>query len=293
MTRMTATPISVVLCARNEASRIEKSILAIQACDPAELIVVDGGSTDDTVAIAESLGARVIRSGGKGLAPDRQLGADSATTELVAFIDADHRPAPDALRSLQRDMEEFGLDVVQAGVGIEDNGFWNRAEHDAMVVFQHQPGPRKQMIGVAPTLYRKAVLEAVRFDEVNKDQSDDADLFKRIVDTGKFTFGVGRTIVPQEHHSSLDEYMSKFRWYGRRDAEFIRTHPDRAHSMYFHLFFRYPVWRPIKSFVMGRPRAAIYCWVCGLTRLGVVLNKRFTSLFARKTSQTSETGDAV
>lgn len=285
-------PVSVVLCARNEADRIEKSIRAIQACAPDELIVVDGGSTDDTVAIAERLGTRVIRSGGKGLAPDRQLGADHAMHDLVAFIDADHRPAPDALESLQKDMLEFGLDVVQAGVGIEDNGFWNRAEHDAMVVFQHQPGPRKQMIGVAPTLYRREVLQAVRFDELNKEQSDDADLFKRIVDTGRFTFGIGRTIVPQYHHPEFSDYMGKFRWYGRRDAEFIRTHPDRAHSMLFHLFFRYPVWRPIKAVLMGRPRAAIYFWVCGGTRLGIVLKKGFERLFPPRPVKSSQTGDA-
>ena len=289
---MKNTPVSVVLCARNEADRIEKSIRAIQACQPDELIVVDGGSTDDTVAIAERLGARVIRSGGKGLAPDRQLGADHATCDLVAYIDADHRPTPDAINGLRRDMEEFGLDVVQAGVGIEDNGFWNRAEHDAMVVFQHKPGPRSQMIGVAPTLYRREVLQAVRFDEVNKDQSDDADLFKRIVDTGRYTFGVGRTVVPQEHHSDFSEYVGKFRWYGRRDAEFIRTHPDRAHSMLFHLFVRYPIWRPIKAFAMGKPRAAIYFWVCGGIRLGVVIRKTISNLFSSPSPKT-ETGDVT
>lgn len=289
---MSQKPVSVVLCARNEAARIEKSIRAIQACQPAELIVVDGGSTDDTVAIAESMGVKVIRSGGKGLAPDRQLGADNARHELVAFIDADHRPAPYALTSLQKDLEEFGLDVVQAGVGIEDNGFWNRAEHDAMAVFQHTPGPRSLMIGVAPTLYRREVLQAVRFDEVNKEQSDDADLFKRIVDTGRFTFGVGRTIVPQYHHPEFSDYLGKFRWYGRRDAEFIRTHKDRAHSMIFHLLFRYPIWRPIKSVFVGRPRAAIYFWVCGGTRLGIVIKKGLERLFSDQPPKTANTGDA-
>ncbi len=284
--------VSVVLCARNEADRIEKSIRAIKACQPDELLVVDGGSTDDTVAIAEELGVRVIRSGGKGLAPDRQLGADNASHELIAFIDADHRPAPDAIKGLIQDMETYQLDVVQAGVGIEDNGFWNRAEHDAMVVFQHQPGPRKQMIGVAPTLYKREVLQTVRFDEQNKDQSDDADLFKRIVDTQKFTFGVGSTIVPQYHHPEFSDYLGKFRWYGRRDAEFIRTHPDRAHSMLFHLFVRYPIWRPIKAVFTGRPRAAVYFWVCGGVRAGIVLKKAVERLFSRASSATPTTGDA-
>lgn len=290
---MKSTPVSVVLCARNEASRIEQSIRAIEACHPAELIVVDGGSTDDTVAIAERLGARVIRSGGKGLAPDRQIGADNASHDLVAYIDADHRPAPDALEGLKRDMDEFDLDAVQAAVGIEDNGFWNRAEHDAMAVFQHEPGPRKMMIGVAPTLYRRELLQTVRFDEVNKEQSDDADLFRRVIEAGKYTFGVGRTEVPQFHHPEFEDYLNKFRWYGRRDAEFIRTHPDRAHSMWFHLLFRYPIWRPIKSLVTGRPRAAVYFWVCGGIRLGVVISKTVQNLFVRTSRNSSETGDAV
>ena len=288
---MTKKSVSVVLCARNEADRIEKSIQAIKACAPDELVVVDGGSTDDTVAVAERLGARVIRSGGRGLAPDRQLGADSAKHDLIAFIDADHRPSPDAIESLLRDLQEFNFDVVQAGVGIEDNGFWNRVEHDAMLVFQHEPGPRKQMIGVAPTLYKKEVLQAVRFDEVNKDQSDDADLFKRIVDTGRFTFGIGRTVIPQEHHASFGDYMSKFKWYGRRDAEFIRTHPDRAHSMWFHLLFRYPIWRPLKALFMGKPRAALFFWVCGGTRLGIVVQRSMKRLMEKPAVQAAKPGD--
>ena len=259
--------LSVVICARNEASRIERAITSVQACAPDEIIVVDGGSTDETVAISESLGVRVVRSGGRGLPYDRQLGANQARHEYVAYIDADHRPDSMALKMLMDDLDHFGFDVVQAGVGIEDNGFWCRAEHDALVVFHHKPGPRSKMLGLAPTIFRKQVLDEVGFDLTNPLQSDDADLFKRISDTGKYTFGVGRTVIAQEHHGDFSDYMKKFRWYGQRDAEFMIKHSDRAPSMLFHLLVRYPVWRPLKAIFMGKPRAVAYFWLCGGTRL--------------------------
>ena len=289
---MTDRTVTIVICARNEASRIERAIASAKACNADELLVVDGGSTDETVAIAERLGVKVIRSGGFGLAFDRQLGADATSSTHVAFIDADHRPAPDAITSLLSDMESFGFDVVQAGVGIEDNGFWNRAEHDAFVVFHHRPGPRHQMLGVAPAIFRKDVLQAVRFDEHNRLQSDDADLFKRIVDARKYHFGVGRTVIDQEHHSSLSDYVAKFRWYGQRDAEFMIKHPERAHSMAFHLLVRYPIWRPLKALFMGRPRAIAYFWACGGVRLAACGKRLIARAFGRAaTDRVAQSGE--
>ena len=98
-------------------------------------------------------------------------------------------------------------------------------------------------------------------------QSDDADLFRRIQETGRFRFGVGRTQIPQYHEPSFSAYAAKFRWYGKRDAQFVLTHPGRAHSMLFHLTVRYPVWRPFKALLSGKPRAAPYFWACAGLRI--------------------------
>ncbi|MGE3303545.1 MAG: glycosyltransferase family 2 protein, partial [Hyphomonadaceae bacterium] len=155
---MSGTRISVIVCARNEEKRIADALASARACHPHEIIVVDGGSDDRTVAVAEGFsGVHVIRSGGNGLAFDRQLGADAASCELIAFVDADHRLAPGDLQRIHADMQRYGLDVAQAGVAIEDAGFWCRAENDALSVFHRRAGPRR-MIGTAPALYRRAVL---------------------------------------------------------------------------------------------------------------------------------------
>jgi len=82
--------ISIIIPAINEANNIAKTIESIGPGDKKEVIVVDGGSNDDTVGIAKSLGARVITS-----APPRarqmNRGAAQATGDVLVFLHADTR----------------------------------------------------------------------------------------------------------------------------------------------------------------------------------------------------------
>ena len=67
-------PVSVQICTLNEEGNIGECLEAVVANDPEEIVVIDGGSTDRTVEIAESMGARVLAPGRLGLGPSRQLG---------------------------------------------------------------------------------------------------------------------------------------------------------------------------------------------------------------------------
>jgi rSAM/selenodomain-associated transferase 2/rSAM/selenodomain-associated transferase 1 len=82
--------ISIIIPAINEADNIANTIESIGPGDKKEVIVVDGGSNDDTVSIAKSLGARVITS-----APPRarqmNRGAAQATGDVLVFLHADTR----------------------------------------------------------------------------------------------------------------------------------------------------------------------------------------------------------
>ena len=265
--------VSVVVSARNEAQRIGDCLAAIAELGAEEVLVVDGGSTDDTVAIAESMGVRVIRSGGRGLAYDRQLGADAATCDLIAMIDADHRPEPDLIEALWQDMQRFDFAVIQAGVAIAPTSFWTRAEGQAMETFHHQPGPRS-MIGAAPALYRRSVFQRIRFDTVNPEVSDDADFFYRMTLIPDLRFGIAACRVTQVHFPAFSDYVEKFRWYGRMDAAFCTKHPERASNTIFHLVVRYPILRPIKAILTGRFLAPFWFWLAAVVRLGTLIEVR-------------------
>lgn len=86
--------VSFVVPARNEASYLPATLKSIRQLDTTaayELLVVDGGSDDETPEIAREYGARVVAGEGTSQGDDRHLGAESAAGQWLAFIDADTR----------------------------------------------------------------------------------------------------------------------------------------------------------------------------------------------------------
>ncbi len=86
---------SIIIPTYNEADQIAKTISIVHAANgkhEAEIIVVDGGSTDDTISIAEQCGATVVRSERKGRAAQMNKGALVAKHEILYFLHADSIP---------------------------------------------------------------------------------------------------------------------------------------------------------------------------------------------------------
>lgn len=83
--------ISIIIPVFNEAHIITNCIVNIRATcatEQIEIIVVDGGSDDETFAMAQENGANVVR-GKKGRASQMNLGAGVAKGELLYFLHAD------------------------------------------------------------------------------------------------------------------------------------------------------------------------------------------------------------
>ncbi|AFY46365.1 glycosyl transferase [Nostoc sp. PCC 7524] len=80
--------ISIIIPTLNEAENIKAAIATTQTSSNTEIIVVDGGSQDDTVAIAQSLGVKVISSF-PSRAVQMNTGAAVASGEILLFLHAD------------------------------------------------------------------------------------------------------------------------------------------------------------------------------------------------------------
>ncbi len=110
--------VSVVVPARNAAATIGRTLAALAAQDlpgERETIVVDDGSTDDTVAIARSFdGVQVLEQDALGPAAARNNGAAAARGEMLAFTDSDCFPTPGWLAAGVAALA--GADLVQGAV---------------------------------------------------------------------------------------------------------------------------------------------------------------------------------
>jgi len=94
----TKVPLSVVILTKNEASRIRDCIQSVQWAD--DVLVVDDDSTDETVAIAQSLGARVLQRTMDIEGRHRNWAHAQAKHEWVLSLDADERVTPELAQEI-------------------------------------------------------------------------------------------------------------------------------------------------------------------------------------------------
>lgn len=80
--------ISVVIITRNEAHIIGTTLQSLQGISD-DIIIVDSGSTDDTIAIAKSFGATVIATTWDGYGSNKNKGIDAARHNWILNLDAD------------------------------------------------------------------------------------------------------------------------------------------------------------------------------------------------------------
>lgn len=100
--------VSVIIPALNEAGAIGATLRQIPRTEEVEVIVVDGGSSDHTRAIARACGARVIHASG-GRAHQMNAGAAVARGEILLFLHADTRLPADFVRVVRKTLSRTGV----------------------------------------------------------------------------------------------------------------------------------------------------------------------------------------
>lgn len=99
---------SIVVPTLNEASSITACLSALQSLrDRAEIIVADGGSSDNTETLARKWADRLVRSP-KGRARQMNLGAEIAGGDVLIFLHADTFLPSDALDRIEQQLKTSG-----------------------------------------------------------------------------------------------------------------------------------------------------------------------------------------
>lgn len=210
--------VSLYVPCYNAARFIERSIEAAlnQTMPPSEVIIVDDGSSDETVEIAKRYPVVIVRhEGNKGLAAARNTGVRSARNQLVASIDADCVPRPDWLEKLLERMTEETV----AGAGgqlVERNqdslpDLWRsvhmkQSHGDELIV-------NAAFIFGHGTVFRKSALEKVGlYNEKLRTNAEDCYISERLKKAG-FTIVYEPAAVAE--HLRTDGVVSLMRTYWR------------------------------------------------------------------------------
>jgi glycosyltransferase involved in cell wall biosynthesis len=195
--------ISAVVPARNAEHWIESCLSAIRANDPAEIILVDGGSMDRTVELARPWVDKVIDDGGTGVAAARMMGVASAAQPWVALVDADVVLPPNALRDLDQERRNRHLVALQAGLhSVGAGDYWSQSLAD-----HHNQGQSKEWFGVCASLVSRDLLLANPLDGDLR-SGEDIDLRIRLMTAG-FPVGVSDTMIGQHRFANGFAFAGK------------------------------------------------------------------------------------
>ncbi|MCK9898210.1 mycofactocin biosynthesis glycosyltransferase MftF [Frankia sp. AgB32] len=224
--------LTAVIPARDGAARIGPLVAALRgSC--AEVIVVDDGSVDDTAAVAERAGARVIRHAHpRGPAAARTTGARAARTDLIAFCDCDVLPAADWLDRLRAHLADPAVAAAAPRVasptttavraGLRDRYEAGRSPLDlGSRPAAARAGSRVAYVPSAALLIRR---EHATFDPALR-YGEDVDLVWRLLAAGHTVRYEPAAVVRHLPRDSWPAWLRQRYGYGSSAAVLSRRHP--------------------------------------------------------------------
>lgn len=174
--------ISVVVPVYNVERYLPKCLdsLCAQADCVKEIIIINDGSTDNSLRICEQYAAkdariRIINQENKGLSATVRVGVKAATCEYIGFVDSDDYIEPDMYKVMSEKMEETGADVAICNhdtvneKGAHSEPFEYLGCEKQQYVFVKKDG--KFDCPIFPTLKNKNFIPAYRVNKLMKKEA--------------------------------------------------------------------------------------------------------------------------
>ena len=206
------TLVSVIIPAFNAQNTLDRAIGSVlgQSHDRIEVIIIDDGSTDNTVQIAADIAARDSRctllrhDQSRGAAAARNTGIDKANGDYIAFLDADDVWHPEKLR------RQLAV-LAPRGAGICYTGFTrilgSGRRRDVVVPQQvdYQSLLRGNVICCSSVVLHRSALVEARFPPFRRRQ--DFALWLDLLRGGQSAIGIGDPLV--DHHVTRGSLSSR------------------------------------------------------------------------------------
>lgn len=120
---MNKASLSIAIATYNEAERLEKCLRAVSWAD--EVVIVDGQSDDNTVALAKKLGAKIISTTNKSIFHiNKQMAIDACKSDWILQLDADEIVSPALKKEIQDILSKPTKDIIENGFAINRQNFF-------------------------------------------------------------------------------------------------------------------------------------------------------------------------
>ncbi len=225
---------SIVIRAYNEEKHIGRLLEGIrhQTVQDVEIILVDSGSTDGTVPVAESFGARIVRIPSHEFTFGRSLnlGVQAATRELVVIASAHIYPVyPDWIESLLRPFEQENVALTYGKQrGPETAQFSEQQIYHQWYPENSKPGQATAFCNNANAAIRKSLWEKNHYDETLTGLEDLA-WSKWVKEQGYDLAYVAEAEIIHVHNETPQGVFNRYR---REGIAFKQIYPEAHFSLY-------------------------------------------------------------
>jgi len=197
-------PISVIIPTKNVERTLEECLSSVQMNNPAEIILVDGNSTDKTLDIARRFTDRIYSDEGRGPSYAHQLGAEQATQEHIAYVDADVTLPQGTLAILLVELKSSDCVSMQAKILAANlSNYWERAANWHISFSQ-----TRRSGGLSAVVLRRDTCLKYGFDSSIKYAGDDWD-FELKVRKDNQKSGTSSAIVYHHHRADFKSFTKQ------------------------------------------------------------------------------------
>lgn len=206
--------VSIIIPNYNNAEFLNSSVTSALSQDypNIEVIVVDDGSTDDSVMILKEFGSKIrfLRQPNAGAAAARNLGIRNASGEYLAFLDSDDvwRTSKITTQMMKVNASDYGLVYcsLQEFYLNGNKGLIHSPKFEGYCYKYFKRYPSRAIIvgGCSTALIRKSILgESIFFDESFSGVGEDLDFFRRVCRVTKVGYTPEVLVDYRRHSASL------------------------------------------------------------------------------------------
>ena len=226
MTTTERIPVSLILTTLNEANVIPLFLDGVRAStvQPDDIVICDGGSTDDTVNIirqrSDGLPVTVLVEHGATIARGRNIAAAQARNDILAITDAGCRIEPDWLRRITEPLlADESIDAVGGGYALEGETRVQRWTAVSTLPMYKQNSANFLPSSRSFALRREALLRAGGYQEELSFAGEDTALCLRMRKMGMRFVTRFDALVHWETRPTLRAFIKQYYFYGLGDGE--------------------------------------------------------------------------